>query len=381
MLTPLARVTCPVYVPAATYTSRGGLLAAAVVTAFWIVRLGCAIVPGLLSLPMGLTKMAREASPSIPSQFESRNIRSGTSGIPSVRHSQPLDMAPRGALRSPFESTAPIWQLQRHSPIVHATSALARAGQAIMQPPQCMGLVMKSCMGSLAHRYVEPEGMQVSVVQGFMSSHDGGALRMQRRRAASQDQVPMHALLLSRWQVVSPISQGTSATQPDPSTQNCPLGQRMSLGTCKQRPAMGSQRSSVHDTLSSHDGTPPTTTHRPPMQRCALVQRSGAVQSSSMRHERASTETTSWATPVSAVVASAPTSARASGRTPESGRVLSISAHEARKGTSAIVERYERRSMVQCDLRASAGCQGVEPMTRHHDTSVSHDRSDVGWAS
>jgi hypothetical protein len=196
------------------------MLPAAAEIPAWIVRLGCAIVPGLPSLPMGLTKIARVMSPSIPSQFVSRNIRSGRSGIPSLMHSQPLDIPARGALRSPLESTEPMLHVQRHSPIAQATAALARVGQAIPQPPQCIGLVMVSNIASLVHEYVEPMGMHVSVVQAFMSSHDGGAERMQRRRAASQDHVPMHALLLSRWHVVSPTSQGTSARHPEPSMQN-----------------------------------------------------------------------------------------------------------------------------------------------------------------
>lgn len=316
--------------------------------------MGCAIVPGFVSLPIGLTKIARVMSPSIPSQLLSRNIRSGRSGIPSLRHSQPLDMPARGALRSPFESTEPIWQVQRHSLIAHATSALARAGQAIPQPPQCIGFVIVSNIASFAHVYVEPIGMHVSVVHALLSSHDGGALRMQRRRAASQDHVPMQALLFSRWQVVSPTSQGTSVTQPEPSMQNCALGQRMSLGTCSQRPAIALQRSSVHDTLSSQVGTPPTTTHRPPMHRCAFVQKSGDAQSSSVRHERASTLTTSAAASVTTPVSSGPlstTSARASVRTPESRPGISASVHDAIIGMNAIVERSERRSMSKGDLQ------------------------------
>jgi hypothetical protein len=110
--------------------------------------------------------------------------------------------------------------VQRHSPIAHAAAALARAGQAIPQPPQCMGLVMVSNIASLVHEYVEPMGMHASVVHAFMSSHEGGAERMHRRRAASQDHVPMHALLFNRWHVVSPTSHGTSARHPDPSMQN-----------------------------------------------------------------------------------------------------------------------------------------------------------------
>jgi hypothetical protein len=204
---------------------------------------------------------------------------------------------------------------------------------------------MVSNIGSFVHVYVEPMGMHVSVVHALLSSHEGGALRTQRRRAASQDQVPMHALLFNRWQVVSPTSQGTSVTQPEPSMQNCPLGQRMSLGTCSQRPIIALHRSSVHETLSSQLGTPPTTTHRPPMQRCAFVQKSGDEQSSSVRHVRASVLTTSRAASVTTPESIGPlstTSARASARTPESRLGISASVHDAITGMKAIVERIER---------------------------------------
>lgn len=334
------------------YTSLTGMLIAARAIAACTVAMGCVIVPGLPSAPpVAETKIALLISPSIPSQLESTNMRSGTSVPPPPRHSQPLLIASRAALRSPFESTAPIWQVHAHAPIAHAASALARVGHAMLQPPQCIGLVIRSNIGAELHAYEDPVGVHVSVVQAFMSSQDGGALRIQRRRAASHDQVPMHALLLSRWHVESPTSQGTSARQPLPSMQNCPPGQRISLGTCVHRPAIASQRSSVHATLSSQSIAPPTITQRPPVQRRALVQRSAATQSSLVRHAVASVSTTSavppsGATPVSG--AASVTSVRASVRTPLSRRIVGSSPCAQESATGASITWSQcRRSIVR----------------------------------
>src|SRR6186997_2833830 len=67
------------YAPKAAITYR---FLPAAVTAAWIWRLGCVFVPGFASFPVGETKTASASVPSIRSQFESTNSRSGTSRAP-----------------------------------------------------------------------------------------------------------------------------------------------------------------------------------------------------------------------------------------------------------------------------------------------------------
>ena len=74
-----------------------------------------------------------------------------------------------------------------------------------------------------------PVTMQRSTVHVSWSSQLYAALRMHRRRAGSQLHVPVHGLPLSRAHVVSPISHGSSVTQPVCSAQNWLPGHRMSL--------------------------------------------------------------------------------------------------------------------------------------------------------
>ena len=57
-------------------------LPAAAATAVLISRSGAAFVPGFVSLPSCEAKIASFSVPSIPSQFESTNARSGRSAAP-----------------------------------------------------------------------------------------------------------------------------------------------------------------------------------------------------------------------------------------------------------------------------------------------------------
>jgi hypothetical protein len=183
---------------------------------------------------------------------------------------------------------------------------------------------------------------------------------MQRLRAASQLHVPMHAFEFNRWHVVSPTSQGTSARQPEPSMQNWPLGQRMSFGTCVQRPAIGSQRSSVQATLSSHVAGPPTITQRPLVQRRAFVQRSGAVQSSSMRHGIASAAVASLAASMGASSAGA---SRAEASSDPSGRAVASVRTVASRPMDSVSEQAANAAVhtTESDVRRSIRIKGKPP--------------------
>lgn len=98
-----------------------------------IVRFGIAREPSFESLPRGETKIARAASPSIPSQLVSRNIRSGSSA-PAVLHSHP-------SAGIPLRSRHPIAQVFWHIPITQLATWFAPAMQTRPQAPQFMGSV------------------------------------------------------------------------------------------------------------------------------------------------------------------------------------------------------------------------------------------------
>src|SRR4051794_10596961 len=74
------KATLPSYVPAATYTSR--CAARPAVTAAATVAFGWPKLPSFASLPPGATNNATALLPSMPSQFESLNARSGWSVAP-----------------------------------------------------------------------------------------------------------------------------------------------------------------------------------------------------------------------------------------------------------------------------------------------------------
>ena len=97
------------------------------------VRLGIAMVPGLASSPRGETNTARPASPSMPSQLVSRNIRSGASASIAL-HSQPL-----AAMRS--RSTKPAAQVSAQLPITQAAVWFIPAVQRVPHVPQFIGSV------------------------------------------------------------------------------------------------------------------------------------------------------------------------------------------------------------------------------------------------
>ena len=222
----------------------------------------------------------------MPSQFVSAKLRSGTSLGSVTWHSHPFDVPARGALRSPSRSTYDALHAHPHIAAAHMAPALARIGHAMPQPPQCIALVLKSNIGTCMHVYMPSVLAHVSIVHGLGSAQSGGALRTQTKRAASQLHVPMHASTLSRAHVVSPSSHGSDRTQPVLGSQYCWSGHIVSTGLCTHAPRSASQRSVVHDTMSSQRSRPPTTTQRPKMQRCAFIHRSGAVHSSSWWHRR-----------------------------------------------------------------------------------------------
>ena len=109
------------------------------------VRLGCARVPGQVSRPDGATKIARLASPSIPSQLVSANESSGSSGDPGgALHSHPF-------IGLPSVSNQPSSHAKPHTPPTHAAatcmapaSGAGQTTQSLAPVPQCIGLVRKS---------------------------------------------------------------------------------------------------------------------------------------------------------------------------------------------------------------------------------------------
>jgi hypothetical protein len=115
------------------YTERVAPPVRAAVMAPAMVRLGISRVPGFASLPRGETNTALAASPSIPSQFVSRNIRSGASDMV-VLHSQPLPGIPS-------RSRQPIAQVFWHMPITHAATWFAPAMHARPHAPQFIASV------------------------------------------------------------------------------------------------------------------------------------------------------------------------------------------------------------------------------------------------
>jgi hypothetical protein len=134
MLTPGRSSIEPRYTPTEANTARTGDAAAARAMAALMESSGRSRDPSPLSLPLGATKMAREASPSMPSQLVSRNSRSGASAS-LMRHSQPLV-----ALLS--ASAKPSLQRRPHMPAAQVAVWLVPAGHTVPQVPQLAGSVM-----------------------------------------------------------------------------------------------------------------------------------------------------------------------------------------------------------------------------------------------
>lgn len=122
--------------PAAAYTGAGPGRAAAAAMAESSVPFGRAMVPGQRSFPVGATKTAAAASPSIPSQSVSAKPRSGRSGPGWRWHSQPF-------AGSPSTSTNGSAQATPHAPPAQVATWPGPAVQAFPQAPQFAGSVSR----------------------------------------------------------------------------------------------------------------------------------------------------------------------------------------------------------------------------------------------
>src|SRR3954452_13424478 len=88
--------------------------------------------------------MALFTAPSIPSQSSSVKARSGRSTEPLSLHSQPVEPWSRGAFRSPSRSRNAGRQAHEQPEALQLGAVLARAGQALSQPPQWLALAVVS---------------------------------------------------------------------------------------------------------------------------------------------------------------------------------------------------------------------------------------------
>jgi len=104
------------------------------------------------------------ATPSIPSQFASRNIRSGVSFGSPMAHSQP-------SAGSMFESRKPARHSYMQSPMRHCASWFGPAMQVRLHAPQFCGSFCRSMSGRTVFEHVATLFTMVhrSSVHGFVS--------------------------------------------------------------------------------------------------------------------------------------------------------------------------------------------------------------------